>query len=418
MRANRIVQIERTKDLLKLVLLSLFFAVGCEADDKPKYQHIELIEGVSFEYQGAFRFSTETAGDSRMSYASGPFTVMPNGKDFFVVGHTQHQAIAEFTAPELSKTRKAPSLPFAIVKQPFSNILKNGRRIKNPQKLDRITGMEVIEGELFVNAVQYYDAPGDNSHTTFIIRRPEELKRSSVDGFFELQGRAHSAGWISELPDTVKSKFPGTYLLGYTNNYAINSRFSIGPSAFISNIDGFAGIDKKKGVIPAHRLMDFSIKTPIHPDQYNKDKKNDIWTEVSYAAYGFIEPSGKYYILVGNSGGHHSSIGYKIKPKNGKQCGGPCAFDANDYYNYYWVFAVDDLLAVQDKKRFPSAIQPVKVGKLNVPFQPHNGKIKKVIGADFDYENNRLWMLIEKVDYSQSEFETAPVMVVYDLVIN
>ena len=400
-----------------LLIVSLFFTTAIQAKE-PKYQHIKLIDGVEFTYQGAFRFSTETNGDSRMSYANGPFTVLPNGKDFYIVGHAQHQAIAEFTAPELAKTRRAPKLPFAIVKQPFVNILKNGSRIKNPQKLDRISGMDIIEGELFANAVEYYDAPGDNTDTTFIIRDPENLKSSKVDGFFRLQGRAHGAGWISEIPDTASGKFPGTYLLGYTNNYAINSRFSIGPSAFISNIDGFAGLDDKNGVIPAHALMDFSIKTPIHPDQYNESKKNDVWTEVSYAAYGFIEPTGKYYVLVGNSGGHHSSIGYKIKPKNGKQCGGPCAFNAKDYYNYYWIFAVEDLLAVQNKERFPSAIQPVKVGKLDVPFQPHNGKLKKVIGADFDYVNNKLWMLIENVDYSQSEFETAPVMVVYDLVMN
>jgi len=393
--------------------LSTFTSYASAANEQD-YDSITLIEGVNLEYEGAFRFNTKTWGASRMPYASGPFTIAKNGKDFYIVGHKHHQAIAEFTVPELKTTRKAPKLNFAIGLQPFTSILKSKSRLKNPQKLDRISGMELIERELFVNAVEFYDAPGDNNHTTFIIRQPEELKKSKVDGLFQLQDRAHAAGWMSKIPPSVSSAFTGSYLLGYTNNYAINSRFSIGPSAYTSNIDAFAGMPESKGLIPAHKLMDFSTKKPIHTDQYNRSKKNDIWTEVSYAAHGFINPNGKYYIVVGNSGGHESSIGYKIKQNNGNMCGGPCAYDAKDYYNYYWIFDVQDLLKAQRKEIKPNTIRPIKVGKLTIPFQPRNN-LRKLIGADFDYASNRLWMLIENVDSSQSEFETAPVMVIYKL---
>ncbi|MEP1446586.1 MAG: hypothetical protein ABJK37_10800 [Paraglaciecola sp.] len=395
-------------------LLTYLSSLTSYAFAEQEYESVELIEGVTLDYEGAFRFSTETWGDSRMSYAGGPFAITTNSKGLYIVSHSQHQAIAEFAVPELKTSKKASELNFAIGLQSFTSILKNKKRLNNPQKLDRISGMELIEGELFVNAVEYYDAPGDNNQTTFIIRQPQNLKKSEVDGLFQLQGGAHAAGWISKIPKSVRNDFIGSYLLGYTNNYAINSRFSIGPSAYASNIDAFAGIPENKGLIPAHKLMDYSIKKPIHPDQYNEHKKNNIWTEVSYAAYGFINPNGKYYIVVGNSGGHESSIGYKIKQNNGNMCGGPCARDAKDYYNYYWIFDVQDLLKAQDKKIAPHTIRPIKVGKLAIPFQPRNN-LRKIIGADFDYNSNKLWMLIENVDYSQSEFETAPVMVIYKL---
>jgi hypothetical protein len=384
------------------------------AEKQHDYDKVELIEGITLHYEGAFRFSTATYGDSRMPYTSGTFAIAKNSRDFYIVGHTQHQGIAEFSLPQLKTASKTSELNIAIDLQPFSLILKNKKRLENTQKLDRISGMELIEGELFVNAVEFYDAPGDNNQTTFIIRQPQDLKQSKVDGFFKLQGRAHAAGWLSKIPKSVRNDFIGSYLLGYTSNYAINSRSSIGPSAFTSNIDAFAGLPESNGLIPTHKMMDFSTKNPIHPDQYNNHKKNNIWTEVSYAAYGFINPNGKYYILVGNSGGHDSSIGYKIKQNNGNMCGGPCAHDAKDYYNYYWIFDVQDLLKAQNNKIKSSAIQPIKVGKLALPFQPSNN-VKKLIGADFDYASSRLWMLIENVDNSQNEFEAAPVMVIYKL---
>lgn len=396
-----------------LVAFSVLILTAPTINANP-YDKVQLAEGLTIQYQGAFRFSTETYGQSRMSYANGPFTTSQNGKDFFIVGHAQHQGIAEFSMPELSKSTNAADLDFAIPKQPFSKFIKNSHRLKNPQKLDRITGMDIIEGDLFVNAVEYYDAPGDNNHTTFIIREPSDLKKSKVSKLLKLSGRAKAAGWISEIPNELRSYFGATYLLGYTNNYAINSRFSIGPSAYVSNLDALAGYESEGDLIPARKIMSFPLKKPIHDDQYNKSRKNNIWTEVSYAAYGFIHPNEKYYVVIGNSGGHDSGIGYKITQNNGKVCGGPCAYDAKDYYNYYWLFSVDDLKLARQKKLAPYKIRPVKVGKLPLPFQPKHG-VRKVIGADFDYKNHKLWMLIENVDRSQSEFENAPVMVVYDM---
>lgn len=396
--------------LSALLIVAVFKTHAASLDS----HSIQLSNEIQFKYLGAFRFSTETYGKSRMSYANGPFTIAPNGKDFFIVGHAQHQGIAQFSMPRLSTSKRAKELPFAIEKQPFSTFLKNSKRLKNKQKLDRITGMEVIDGELFINAVEYYDAPGDNSDTTFIIRDPSNLKSSKVSKMLKLGDRAKGAGWISKIPQPLTKDLGGRYLLGYANNYAINSRFSVGPSAYSSNLDNFAGIQHNDRKIPVFKMMSFSTKRPIHKDQYNDSRKNNIWTEVSYAAYGFIHPDKKHYVVIGNSGGHKSGIGYKITQNNGNTCGGPCAYDAKDYYNYFWLFKVEDLIKARQKNIRPHMLKPVKVGELDVPFQSKK-KVRKIIGADFDFNNNRLWMLIESVDYSQSEFESAPVMVVYEI---
>jgi hypothetical protein len=369
---------------------------------------------VNFKYLGAFRFSTQTAGGSRMAYVNGSFAVASQGTTLYAVGHEQHQAIGEFAIPELKVTDKPQNLNMALNIQPFRRILFNNKRLNNSQKLDRISGLEVIEGELFVNAIEYYDAPGDNTLTTFIVRQATNLKEAKVDGLFTLGGRVHSAGWISKLPPEWSKIFGASYLHGYAANYAINSRLSMGPTAFVSYIDNFAGVDEKNGLIPTRALMDFSIKRPMIKDLYNKSKKNNVWTEVSNAYYGFILPKSSQYLVIGNSGGHNSGIGYKAVQKNGHKCDGPCAFDQNDYYNYFWIFDVNDFLKVQDKKIKPWDLKPIKHGKLTLPFAPQNNA-KNVIGADFDEVTERLYIMLENVDKSQSRFEAAPVMLVYEM---
>ncbi|MBU3005718.1 hypothetical protein [Paraglaciecola arctica] len=349
-----------------------------------------------------------------MSYINGSFAISPKGNTLFTVGHEHHQAIAEFSIPDLKITENTKSLNLATNIQKFTSILLNKTRINNSQKLNRITGLEVIEGELFVNAVEHYDAPGDNYLTTFIVRDAYNLSKAQVDGFFSLGGKAHSSGWISKLPDKWQDVFKASYLHGYAANYSINSRFSMGPTAFSSYIDNFAGIDVKDGLIPTRPLMDFSIKRPIVEDLYNKSKKNKMWTEVSNAYYGFILPNSNEYLVLGNSGGHDSGIGYKATQTNGNVCGGPCVFDPKDYYNFYWIFNVNDFVSVQNGKKKTYELLPISYGKLQLPFAPKNNT-KNIVGADFDEKSQRLYIMLENVDSSQSRFEIAPVMLVYSL---
>jgi hypothetical protein len=367
----------------------------------------------NFEYIGAFRFSVQTYGSSRMPYANGTFSISADGKSVFAAGHEQFQSIGEFAIPDLSQSKDISDLSIAPNIQPFSSFLSNSKRLNNPQKLDRISGMEVIEGELFVNAVEYYDAAADNSHTTFIIRNPKDLKNSKVDGLFSLNGVVHSAGWISKLPVKWQRTFSASYINGYASNYAINSRLSMGPTAFVSYIDTFAGIDESNGLIPTKRLMDFSVKRPMVKDLYNKEGNNKIWTEVSKAYYGLILPNSDYYFVIGSSGGHESKIGYKAKQINGNQCAGPCSYDPKDYYNFYWIFDVNDFVSVKEGKKKSYELLPINYGKVHLPFTPKNKA--NIIGANFDENNGILYILLKDVDKTQSRFEKAPVMLAYKI---
>ena len=99
------------------ILLALCTAFSVNAD----YKNIPLTDDIHLEYQGAFRFSVDDVGASRMPFTNGVFAIAPNGTDFFASGHAQMQGIAEFTMPALEKSQSVKKLPFATMTQVLKN---------------------------------------------------------------------------------------------------------------------------------------------------------------------------------------------------------------------------------------------------------------------------------------------------------
>jgi hypothetical protein len=366
-------------------------------------------QGVELKYSGGFRVNLKQEGSSRSAYTQGTFTLSEDSKSFFMVGHKHHQSIAQYAIPIIIKSQSVKDLKITdIAIQPYTKVL-NRAHTGNKQNLNRITGLKMIENELFLNALEFYDADANNSQTTAIIRDPNKLSKSKVDGFFNLNGAAHSAGWISKLPKKWGEKLSATYLTGFASNYPIRVRNSVGPTAFVYYLDNIAQTNLNSGLIPATPILDYSLDFPLH-----KREKNDLWTDVSQAIYGFVIPDTDYYLVIGHSGGHKSGIGYKITQNTGKVCGGACPHDQYDIYNYYWIWNMNDLLQVKQNKLKPHQPKPVHYGEITLPFQPSRG-INEIVGASFDDKQNKLYILIYNADRLQSKYEKAPVMAIFDL---
>jgi len=409
----------RSLKISLLVTLSIFIC-GCEKSPSAQKQKTTLfptshnfsIGSITFNYQGAFRLRLGDFGESKIAHAPGAFTLNNQKDSFYIAGHSRHNGIAEFSIPMIVNSESIDDLGFAEPIQPFVNFLD--KKLINPQNIDMITGMDVIEDELIVNAITYYDAPAKNTHTTFIIRSPNQLNTTKVNGFFELQGNAHASGWISKIPLAFVSKFEGTYIVGSSSGYPINARLSVGPTAFSTYLDELIGVNISIGLIPTTPLIDYSLNKKLNKDFYNKNGKNNVWTQMSSAAYGFIIPHSSSYLLLGKSGGHESGIGYKATQYNGNRCGGPCAYDPDDYYNHYWVYSTDDMLKVKNKLMMPNEIKPTKFDKLTLPFQKTK-KFNAIIGADFNHETGLLYILLKDADVKQNIYEPAHLMLVYQV---
>jgi hypothetical protein len=383
-----------------------------------------------FSYRGAFKMDYKTIyGDSDASYSSSVFELSNDKNSFFFGSRKVHTALGQFQIPQLLVTDNPADLNVAPVLQDFSSFIgKNsdtpkyeGVRIPtgNPQVIDRISGLELVNGMLVANVVRYYDADKRNTHTTMLISNPSDLANSPVYGFFSLEGAAHLSGWISEIPSQWKSELGGNYISGYANNFAINSRLSVGPSAFVVNIDDLSPTTSTDDLIPTTALMDFSTANPLHPDVYNNNETeqrnnqnedttpiiigtNDIWTIVSWAVYGFIIPDTRTYAVFGSSGGHDTGIGYKILQTDGfSNCPGPCPNSRFDNYSYYWLFDVNDLVAVKKGQMLPHEVRPYEYGKFTVPFQDQDNITSKqpfayrpIRGGDYDASNKVLYLVL------------------------
>ncbi len=433
---------------IRLAVISLLIAllvippsVNAEFTDPAS---LPLVQIDVLEYQGAFIIPSAVYGESSADNVTGQMEYNPVNHSLFFAGKFSEGAVAEFSIPALVNTTTVSLLNTGTVLQNFRIVL-NQTADGNPQSIDRVTGLKLFDGKLVVNGVGFYDAAADNTHTTLVIEDANNIATSTISGYYELQGAAHIAGWISTVPLVWQSTLGGAYLSGNAPNYAINSRYPQGITAFIFDPATLSGAPA--GEIPTTTLLDSSLANPLYADfdtyqnaNYNilstngtppftghtaadigaVAGTNGLWTVNSRVSYGFIVPESRTYMTIGSSGGHVSGIGYKATP-NGKDynCGGPCAYDADDYYNYYWLWDVNDLVAVKNGNMQPYDVRPYAYGVFDAPFQTDifNGGIARhnaVIGGVYDPASGLLYLTI-KGGESTARYGVNPLVVVYKL---
>lgn len=362
-------------------------------------------------YQGAFRLPASSFGTSSLNYSEGPLEYNSTNKSIFIAGHAHHQNLAEFAIPKIVNSKVLTDLQMASAPlQNFTSIL-NRATGGNPQGLDRIGGLEFINNggdpQLIINAYEYYDAPGDNSQTTLIARNSDNLASSTMDGYHTFKGGAgHTSGWISPIPQQWHASLGGTYITGQSSGIPIISRTSVGPSAFSFSMADLINPSSIPNPVPTTKLLDFSLDHPLHPDLYNTSATNDLWTHLSRVVYGFIVPGTRSYLTIGESGGHNSGVCYKCTQNNGNLCGGYCAKDAEDYYHYYWLWDINDLVAVKQGKKKSYDVRPYQYGEFPTPFATNSFG-----GGTFDPTSNTLYLTVQKADRLQGTYSNPPVVV-------
>lgn len=428
---------------MKSKKISLLFIVcfGIMSSNVFGQDSLPIINIDDFVYQGAFRIPSGSFDSISADYTEGIIAVNHDNNSLYLCGHDWYESIGEFSIPTLVNSTDINDLNIAENLQPFKDILDlatNG----NPFDRNLISGMLYENNKLYVNAVTYYDCNTEHSLTTLVVETPSDIANSEITGYYTLDGFCHASGWISQVPEEWLSSLGGDHICGNSSKYPINTRSTIGISAFSFNISDISG---NPDTISTTTLLDFDLANMLCADynsyqnprynliSYDADKAvtghtaedvnavpgdNNLWTEVSQASYGFIVPGTRTYFTVGASGGHNFGIGYKAKQSNGHIAGGPCAYDASDYYNYYWLWDVNDLLAVKNGTKNEYDIRPYAYGEFDVPFQYDNYKdtaeFHEIIGGCYDKESGLLYLTI-KNGLSISAYGYLPVIVAYKI---
>jgi len=372
----------------------------------------ELLTIARFKYQGAFRIPSADYGQSSANYAAGPIAHNPKNDSLFLVGHAQQHPLAEFPIPKLVNSTQLADLEMAAApSQGFVTVLDDASG-GNPQSMDSVSGMLWVDGpngpELIVNAYEYYDAPGDNTHTTLVIRDAGNIAGSVKDGYFALQGAAHAGGWMSPIPSEWQTALGGKFIAGHSSGVPIIGRLSVGPSAFVFDPMTIVGVGSVASPIATTPLLDFSLDHPLSSDLSNDAGTNKVWTHLSRAVYGFIAPGTRTYVTIGFSGGHSSGVCYKCVPTGGGNCGGYCANDSTDYSHFYWLWDVADLVAVKDGTKQPYEVQPYEYGAFPTPFSS-----REIGGGAFDPTTGLLYLNVLDADHDQGTYAVPPLVVAY-----
>lgn len=137
----------------------------------------------------------------------------------------------------------------------------------NPQ----ISGIFEKDVNVYVNAIDFYDANGVN-HQDHAVIGPDR----NQEGFFRAGG-ARAAGWMNKTPEKWVSDI-GPYYMGHASNWPINGRLSQGPSLY-----GWDG-----NTPPTTReFLYYSLNNPLGSHDA-ENPANPLWNELSHAAVGFI----------------------------------------------------------------------------------------------------------------------------------
>lgn len=409
----------KSKKLVLFLGFSLAWSLSLPGFSAVPEARLISFDEIEAAYEGAFTVSY--ADDvSNTGYIEGKIAYDRNRNSIFLDSHTYEDAIGEFSLPSvLSTTKEINDLPLAVPVQGFSTVLDRSKT-GNSQKLDNIGALALVDGSLWIQAYEFYDAPADNTDTTLIIRSPSNLENSEVDGFFQMEGAAKTISYISKIPLEWQESLQGEYLAGNGGGVPINSRLSIGPSLYAFSPTSASG---NSGVIPTKEWLSYpllnALSTKLYTfrddsgpwDSYNRtgmnsdfEQSNRLWTEASSAAFAFIMPGTSTFVVIGESGMHESGGGYKITQTDGTLCPGGCAYDPKDQYPYYWLYDLKEIIRA-DHSYDPL---PYEYGKFDNHFP--NGF---PTGGTFDLETKTL-LLVNKSATEPGEAGD-PVITVYDL---
>lgn len=357
----------------------------------------DLITAANLKYKGAFRVSVQN-DDLGVSYSYGQMTFNPDKKSLFIVGHDYSQAIGEFVIPQLSTSTNIAQLPRVVIQGNQLKEVIDAPGVNNTDGINRITGLLYRNNQLIVNAETWYDGGGTNTQTTLVVKDAKNLVNSEVYGFYKMADGARAAGYMSEVPPEWQQKIGSSYVTGWSTGYSIISRYSIGPSIYSVDVDAVLRMTTRTGSIPTKAIMSFPYgggeflsPTAIELNT-NRQPASAVYNALSRAVYGMIIPGTSTFIAFGSTEGLVGGLGYKITQDTGETCGGPCPYLANDSYNYYWLFDMNEIINAPRV----SAPRPYAYGKLSIPFD-QNGRYK-IGGGAYDSQSGSIYLSLIGAD--------------------
>jgi hypothetical protein len=382
-------------------MLAVFLCVSCVTAAKADGGDNRLLTKTDIRYAGAFKLPTGSQGEGKhctFAYTSGTIAYDSDRNTFFVTGHRYLKGLAEISNPGLADTIDLSKLPRAEYVQAFRQVLDR-LPSGNPDKLGEWGGACVEKGDLVFTAYAFYDAACKARDVFGVMKGAADMKTARLVGYFETGHGAHTAGWISPIPQAHQAALKGTHLIASGQSQSIAGRYPLRPAAFSFNGPDVFGNDNIQDPLKVTPLIDGNLEHELPKAMWDKS--------LDEAQYAIIVPGTKTYLAFGYRGGLFSKIGYKITTDDGRKTGGYAAQDDDDHYLYYWMYNVDDMARAARGEISPYEVVPYEHGILPLPFlSPGGGGIG---GGTWDPKTKTVYLTLPGRDRA-SPYTTLPVV--------
>ncbi|MFN8389692.1 MAG: hypothetical protein U0136_05325 [Bdellovibrionota bacterium] len=354
---------------------------------------LPLLRVEDLHYEGAFRLPTMSSRSPSQDSPSSAMEYNPARRSLYVVDGGSETAIAEVAIPPLSRSTllsemkvAAPTLQTFIETRPHLEKVggHQSRRISGLSLLNRASGTELL-----VNTRVDDSGSSGNFPTTFVLRNADNLTQErTTEAFTFVSHASGSLGWISAVPSEWQQALGATHIMGQSNV----ARMNTGPGVVAFDSTAITTGAQLPSSVETATLLSFDTSHPLHPDLMNRSRTNDLWTYVSHAAYGFIPPGTSTCVTVGNSGGHRSGVCHSCRQTTTAVCRGYCPSDPSDSSPYFWLWDVNELLAVKAGQKKAYSLRPYAHGPFPTPLPT-----KEITSGTFDPALGLLYLTTDSV---------------------
>jgi hypothetical protein len=400
-------QVAKDKTMSRTIWIAgwiLITATGLAQDKAPKKKPANWqLTKADMKYVGGFKLPKGSAGkgkNAHFAFSPGVIAYDADRNSFYAASHGYMKAISEVSNPGLTDSVDLSTFPRAKYVQNFRTVL-DGLPSGNPDKVGVLGGLYAEKGNILYTAYEFYDADCSVRDVFGVLKDNNDLATSALTGLFETGNGAHTAGWVSPIPEEFQKALKGTHVIGCGKSQSIAGRWPLRPTAFSFNGSDVFGKEKLEDPLKVTRIMDGSLKNPLPAEMWHN--------ALDEAYYGIIVPGTKTYVCFGGRGGMHSKIGYKITTDDGRVAGGYAAQDDDDHYMYYWMFKIEDLVKAAQGKLDPVKVLPYEHGKLPLPFpSPNNGR--PIGGGSYDSKTETVYLCLKDRDQA-SRYSNLPIFI-------
>ena len=372
---------------VSIVLSAIFLAGVCLSAayaNSFNPQSFPLLHPENLIYQGAFKLPAGTIGGSSFNYGGGAVLAYnPQNNSLLIVGHDNHQMVAEINIPAPIVSSEEANLPTAALIQPFADPSEGKIFTIDDSLQNKAGGLLVFNNRLYGSAFSWFDV----NHSQILSHYVSSLDFSNVkasQGMFQLgeTGAGFVSGYMTLIPEEWREALGGPALTGNCC-IPIIARSSLGPAAFTFNPLDVG----TKSPIPAIPLVYYPHSNPL-----GEWSSTNPYFNGSTRIKGLVlPPSSRSLLFIGRHG--QGTWCYGIGGAEG-ECPDPTnsnkANHAYPYANQVWAYDVLDLIQAKNGALNPWEVKPYKIWNFTLPFESEG--YGPVLGVSNDPSTQRIFI--------------------------